>query len=187
MKSGSHRFKKSFTLIEMVVVLFITITMSTIAVLGLRSGSAQGALIRSTARVVLNIRRAQNLALTALVVENPPGSGLYQAVSGFGVYFNITTPERYILFADLDNNKLYTPGTDPIVEEIKLEESVLIRGFTNSPSFSVVFKSPEPTTCINGNCTNTPTNNATIVFGLISDPAVTRQVFINSFGLVEQL
>lgn len=175
---GNPHLTWGFTLIEMMLVLFITITIATVSIYSLRGGSAQGALARSAARVALDLRRAQNLALTSLVYQ---GSAVY----GFGIYFTTTTPNEYILFADQNGNDSYD-GVAEQAELIKLESNVVISSLVPGSPIIIVFRSPEPTTTIKNGAVQITSATITLAHQIETSLAA-KQIFINNFGLVEQL
>ena len=177
-----------FTIMEMLLVLVITMVIASITLVGLRSGSAQGRLTRSAARVALDLRRAQNLALTSLVQQGNP-------VFGYGIYFTTADQGQYIRFVDIDGNNTCNGElpTDPceengigpeILEIVKFEEGVIIDSLSSGPSsLTVNFRSPEPTTFIWEG--SSPVTNGIITLTVQGEPTLMEQIFVNDFGLVE--
>ena len=170
-------YKKGFTILEMLMVLVITVVIASITLVGLRSGSAQGRLTRSAARVALDLRRAQNLALTSLIHQGSP-------VFGYGVYFTSADQGQYIRFVDGDNDDVRaTDGTEDI-EVVKFEDGVVIDSLSSDPSsLTIYFKSPEPTTFIWEGGSSVTSGIVTLT--VQSEPTLTEQIFVNDFGLVE--
>jgi hypothetical protein len=73
---------------------------------------------------------------------NPPG--------GYGVYFKISEPDRYMIFADIDGDLGYTAGEGLADGTTILPKDVRISNIQPQVNSSVVFKPPKPTIYING-------------------------------------
>jgi len=175
-------FRFGFTLTEMMIVLFIVITISTVSIISFRGGSIQGALHRSAARVVLDLRRAQNLALTSLAYQGGP-------VFGFGVYFTTSTPGEYIIFADVNGDSIRDPSGAEDFENVKLESGVQISSLTPNSPLSIIYRSPEPTVyiCTTSPCLATQSTIGTVELTAPSNPSLgVETITVNDFGLVER-
>lgn len=172
---GRVRLMRAFTLLEMMLILFIIITIAAITVVNLRSGSSAGVLKRSAARVALDVRRAQNLSFTSFVHQG-------QAVAGYGVYFSTASPNSYILFADIDGNNTYS-GAGENVEVVRLENGIYLFSLVPTSPLIINFRSPAPTTYIwQGSATS---SSAAIHLRSNIDPSLpSASVLINDFGLV---
>lgn len=168
---------KSFTLIELLVVTGIILFLSAIIFPNFRLGERQFALQRSTHKLAQDIRRSQEMAMSAREFNqmNPLG--------GYGVYLTTETPDSYILFADCDGYYDYDPtgipcgGVSEKIEEINFEKKVEISSLFPSP-LTITFTPPDPTVRINQ---LTP-SSATIT--LIIDNT-TKTINLNSAGLIE--
>ena len=129
--------QKGFTLIELIVVIFIVALTTSASMVYYRSGDRGFSLIRSAYLVAQGLRSAQELAISAKEFGE---SGV---PSGYGVYFNIYSPSEYIIFADLDDSKQYNPGE--LLETVSLEKGVVVNGFNPvTNELNVVFNPPDP-------------------------------------------
>jgi len=130
---------KAFTLIELLVVVSIIVLMTAITLPSYRSGENQLALQRSAHKLSQDLRRAQEFAIS---VKDFNGS----VPAGYGIYFDLDQPDRYIMFADLDGDQAYS-GSNEKVEEIIFEDEAAM-SFLNpvSPesSLTVFFAPPDP-------------------------------------------
>ena len=103
--------QKGFTLAEMMVMIVIFATIFTLSLVNYRKGERLETFRLATSQVASTIRKAQTYSLTGFGTE----STLSQA---YGVYFDLVTPNQYILFKDDNNNQVYNIGVDEIVETI---------------------------------------------------------------------
>ena len=158
--------KNGFTLIEILVVTAVALILSSILLVNLRGGEKQYAQERSLHKIGQDLRRAENLSLSAQEFEGQVPKG------GYGFYFKIEEKDHYILFADIDADGTYNAG-DGLVENIKLEKGAEIQNLSSSP-LTITFLPPDPTINIRPvaqTATITLNNN--------------RRVSINSAGLIE--
>jgi prepilin-type N-terminal cleavage/methylation domain-containing protein len=86
--------QRGFSLVEMIVVLAIIITITTIALVGQTSFNRSLLLTDTAYTVALSIRQAQSLGQSSRAF-----SGIANA--GYGVHFSSATPTRYEVFADI--------------------------------------------------------------------------------------
>lgn len=156
---------KGFTLIELLIVLAIISMMSVLVLPNLGSGEKQFSLVISAYKLAQDFRKAQEMAMSSTEFNNEiPG--------GYGI--NITNGANfYILFADLDNDKLY--DSVPINEKVG-DDIYLDGGTISQTSATVVFTPPDPV--IDGVPSSIVLANPTAV-GLS-----TKTVKINRAGLI---
>lgn len=140
--------KKGFTLIELLVSIGIFIIITGMVVANFRAGSRSDELKIAADALVSNLRRAQNMALAGEQINGITPSG------GYGVYFKLSDPDRYIIFADNNGNLIYDLGEELSDGVIILPKDVGITGVSPQIISSVVFKPPKPTIYINGGTTN---------------------------------
>lgn len=178
-----------FTLVELLVSIFIIILMSGIIFANYRGGRREFALQRSANKLAQDIRRAQEMAMSTkecpiAVCGGPPA----ETPPRYGVEFTIDSPDYYVLFADRnDNGKFESGGTKPDkkVEEITLEKGVkinqLVCGDSAKTSIWITFKSPDPKTEIKhpGDCLTVAT------IQLINTDNQTKTISVNTVGLIE--
>lgn len=131
---------KAFTLIELLVVISIIVLITALTLPNYRLGNNQLALQRSAHKIVQDLRRTLEFAISVKEFN-----GIIP--SGYGVYFDLDQPDRYVIFADLDGDQAYS-GANEKVEEIILEGNVVLYSLTPvSPgsSLAVFFAPPDPT------------------------------------------
>ncbi len=132
---------KAFTVIELLVVTAIIVLLTSLLFANYRVGDRQLALQRAANKLAQDLRRSQELAVSAKEFAGDiPG--------GYGVYFDLDDIKHYILFADLDSDQAYS-GVDEKVEEITLEGTAKIidlQPVSAASSLTVVFIPPDPVT-----------------------------------------
>lgn len=164
----SHSKYSSFALIEVLVVVSIIIILSVIVLTNYEFGGYQFAVQRSAHKVSQDLRRAEEMAMSAKSFNGvvPPG--------GYGIHFTHGT-STYILFADLNGNGYYYTEaggyeTNEMVEIINTEESVEIGQVCQVPyppcncgsRLAITFIPPDP--IINFNSIKAATCSAEITF-----------------------
>jgi len=131
---------KAFTLIELLVVVSIIVLMTALTLPNYRSGDNQLAIQRSAHKVSQDLRRAQEFGIS---VKEFNGS----VPGGYGIYFDLDEPDRYIMFADLNGDQTYS-GSNEKAEEIIFEGNVILDSLnpvTLQASLTVFFVPPDPT------------------------------------------
>ena len=134
---------KGFTLIELLTVLFTVLLLTALLLPNYRSGNKSLALQRSASKLAQDLRLAQEMAMSSRKV-----AGTIPA--GFGIHFDVSTPDSYILFADFNGNYDRKIDGAEDLETINLEQGIIISGLSPVSVFSIVFFPPDPTVWING-------------------------------------
>jgi len=167
------------TLVEILVGLSVVAILSSLLVLYSRTGELQTSLLRESEKLVLNIRRAQDLALLA---QEFKGTG--RIPCGYGVHFDADAREYY-LFADLapageacagNADRIRAASGAEDLEVIRLEAGLKISARTAS---DIVFVPPEPTTII-----TPPAAEAVTTLTIVRQPSLERQIKVTSAGQV---
>ncbi len=172
-KSGA-----GFSLVEILVVFFIIATLTTILITNFAKGKQQFALQRAAHKIIQDLRKAQEMSMSARLEEICPGD---EKANGFGIYFNESSPNSYLLFANCDEIYSYNTTDDIILEDIDLERGIKI--FSLSSIFlSVAFVPPSPLVYVNGSFALEP---AQIVICLEKDDSKTKIIEVNEAGLIE--
>lgn len=188
-----------FTLVELLVSLFIIILLSGIILANYRAGGQQFALQRSANKLAQDIRRAQAMAMSAketnLGGQVPTGQE-FVPKGGYGIYFDEGSPSSYVIFADCNENKKYEgsglacgpTGTEYTehVETIELEREVQINdiqkeGGGSPDKIYITFIPPDPETHIVPPVGSEP-SWCEIILGV---NAKTKTIKINKAGLIE--
>ena len=170
--------EKGFTLIELLIVMAIIILFTSISLIGFRGGEERFALQRSAHILAQDLRIAKEMAMSAREVpEHPAFEG------GHGIHLDIADPSSYILFADLDNDRIFdvVGGIgEGIIDTIELERGVRIVSLSPHPtSTTIVFIPPDPAVSIN-NFAATSTVITLGVDGLVE----TKTIRVNNAGLI---
>jgi prepilin-type N-terminal cleavage/methylation domain-containing protein len=135
--------KRGFTIIELLVAISIFIVVTGLVVANFRRGARSDELKIAAAGLANTLRRAQTMALAGETINGALPLG------GYGVYVTLDTPNRYIIFADRNNDKIYGVGEELAGGINFLPPSIAINQ-VSPVSVSVVFKPPKPTIYIDG-------------------------------------
>lgn len=103
--------KNAFTIVEVLVAIFILSMITIISIGGFAFKKKSIALEKDSQELLSNLRKSQISAISGISLENEI------LPSGYGLYLNATS-SSYLLFADLDGNKIYSTLTEKIKEEI---------------------------------------------------------------------
>lgn len=168
---------KGFTLIELLVVLAIIIIITGVVSFNINSESQNSALFRSAQNLYLNLRQAQNFALSSKTF----GSG--SVPCGWGVHFNGVNSTSYIIFTDLALNQncsdrdflRATDGSEDF-ETVNFESGIKVSILSNSLS-DVVFTPPDAIVTL------TPTQTLASIT-LINKNSTTRVITVNKVGFI---
>mgnify|MGYP000016159755 CR=1 FL=1 len=170
--------KNGFTLVELLTVLAIIFTLTSISFPLYRTAQKQYILENAAQKFAQDIRRVQEMAISARICEPcqnrvPPGYGIYlrQGDSSYLVYAD-TNPSQ--------GNERYDGG-DRIIETISFESGIFIKN-VNPSSLSINFKPPDPKIRI-GNAFQS-LNEVSIVISFLNDTSKTKTIKVNKAGLV---
>ena len=163
---------KGFTFIELMISISIMLSLLLLSFPFYTSINKQLTIDRAVARLVQDIRKAIEMTMSAQNFNSDYPDG------GYGIYFPSVLPDKYYLFADSNNNRMYDTGE--LVEQVDIEGKVQITnratGFDN-----VTFLAPEPLVLFNDSSgTGIGESEAFVVF---SDGSSSYQIYINKVGL----
>jgi len=169
---------KSFTLVESLVVIVIIVILSLIILPSYNSMRQQLAFQRSASKLAQDIRKVQEMAMSAQEFDGNVPEG------GYGIRLSKTPSSNkyYILFADTDNNKKYDPGTDKI-KEIYFEQGIKIKDLSEQ-HINIIFKPPDPEVYLLDNDAEELGSEVIIVICLTDDESKTKTIKINKAGLI---
>lgn len=176
--------ERSFTLVELLVVTSIILLLGGLIFPSYRAGERLFALQRSAHKLNQDIRRAQQMAMSAKEI-GPAGAKIVPR-GGYGIY--LKTPMEIILFADCDRNREYTTGnvcgTPPNqfpekIEDITLERGVQIQNLSPSSPLNITFEPPDPIVFL-------PPHSITVIItlSLEGEPSKIRTITVNRAGLI---
>lgn len=181
--------QKGFTIIELIVVISIITILSAIVLVSYRTGERQLMLQRAASKLAQDIRRAQEMAMSARECTPPPvscpaGGGV--PVGGYGLYIDKSQPDRYFIYADSNTSpgaEQYSSGEE--IETIFLEKEVKIEDLVPaSANFSINFRPPDPTIKMK-DAAGIDKENVTIIIALIVNPSQTKTIKVNKAGRIE--
>jgi len=177
-----------FTLIEVLVTIFIIGLMSGIIFANYRQGGQQFALQRSANKLAQDIRRAQQMAMLAKECQECGGG----VPPGYGIILDKNWDnKKYRLYADTNgDNGFFTPP-DTIIEPpyIELEKGVIIKDISLPPdtysSVSINFRPPDPEVTIKFNVGPPAQPETIIILALETDNNKIKTITVNKAGLIE--
>jgi len=163
--------QKGVTLIEsLVVILVIGILLATIFT-GYRGQNKMLVLQRTATKLVADIERAREMAMSA------QGDGGSYSLGGYGMYFQGNWQDRYIIFADIDADRARSSSED--VSTIIIDDGIAISSLIPSNQLDVVFVPPSPDVYIEGG-----SDSASIRLIIEGNPSKYKDIIINSAGLI---
>jgi len=176
------RFSKQagFTLFEMLVVIFIISLLSIGVLLSYRNSRRQYALNQSIHQLVSDLRKAQNMALSGVDINDTT------RYCGYGIVIDFSArPTSYYLYADESNNcdtsnNKYTPS-DTLIKEIVLSNQTIFDAATLN--LDVYFKSPKQTIYINAD--DNIGVSGTIILKTMGS-ATAKTITVTTSGLIQR-
>ncbi|KKQ96572.1 MAG: Pilin assembly protein [Parcubacteria group bacterium GW2011_GWC2_39_11] len=174
----NRKKENGFSLIELLTVMAIMGILAVIVLPNYFVMQKRLALSRSVQKLAHDIRRAQEMAMSAN--EEPGCSAGYPDYKfSYGVYFSLSAPDSYKIFADCDSNKDYNSPADKIVNTITFEKTVTLSNLSPvvAGSLGIVFTPPAPAVTISP---NSSTAEITITNGNEN-----KSVKINMAGLID--
>lgn len=166
-------YKNGFTLVEVLISVFIIGIISTVAVIGFQSARQDDNLRLVTVRLADALRNAQNYAQSGLLTLSDE-SGVYKtfaAASGYGVFLEKGPPSKAFFFVDNTNfnpnppeeDNIWSASNDSKLNDISLDidkqgsieiSSISIDGVSVN-DIDIVFKRPISAVYIDGSQTAT--------------------------------
>lgn len=168
---------KAFTLVELLVVMIIIVILSLIILPKYKSIQQQLALERAAIKLAQDIRRVEEMAMSAKEFEG-------EIPSGYGIYLRkVSSQTSYILYADKIPNQKYDPGEEKI-EEINLESGIKIFNLSGNHN-NIIFTPPDPTVFFtDADGIDLELDQVSIVISLISDETKRKTISVNKAGLI---
>jgi prepilin-type N-terminal cleavage/methylation domain-containing protein len=193
-------YNRAYTLVELMVTVSIITMLTSIVVYSYSNFNDKIALTSAGQELAVSIRQAQTFGLN--VKENIVGSGSFD--SAYGIFFDLSNLDRYIIFADTNKNKLYNSGngcgsvSTECVNQIIFRDGVTISqicdGSGNCPpapgftvrNLNVTFLRPNPDAVINfsDNGLTTLSSASTGRVVITSRKGLTQTISISNTGQV---
>jgi len=187
---------RSFTLIEIVVVISIILILSVFTFPNFRDANAKFALDRAVYKLSQDLRSAEEISMSSQTTDPAIFGSAFFPAGGYGIYFQEAS-SSYILFADCDGDGQYDATSHPSkqscskatrdnpcaeeIKEISIESGIKIG--TLSPksdnSLAITFFPPDPTITINNSLATTAS------ISLVFKTRTEKTVSINLSGLIE--
>lgn len=180
-------YKKAFTLIELLAIVVVISILTAVFFVDYGKDNQIFALERASRKMSQDLRRAQEMAASGLVIVGQSNT------AGYGIYFEKNVDYlKYILYIDKTTtaNEYYESGTDAISEDINIEAGVKICDIKYGPlenmssvdSVSISFQPPDP---INYIYTFATGYEASIILCLVNDNNQKRTINVNNTGRIE--
>lgn len=169
---------KAFTIIEITVVIGIITLLTALILPNYRAGERQFALQRSAHKLSQDLRRTQEMAMSAKEING--------VSPRYGIEFENGTSDYYIFSDNNDNGK--REPSDSIIERVETEKKISIdQLFVGDPPISkdkiwITFKSPDPLTTIRSPA-DPPGGYSAGVIRLIGGNS-TKTIKVNKAGLI---
>jgi len=190
--------RKGFTLIEVLVAVFIIMILSVIGVANYQGGGGDAVLKIASNKLKQDLRNAEIMSMSTRKFDDSGGPQ-----GGYGIYFDKTSDnnKKYVLFADCDEDVAYdidgtdtckqagedpeTKDTEELFEDIKMESGIKIADLTvddvSFDSLCITFIPPSPDVSFSNSETG---EIAKITLSLEEDDTKTQVVTVNKTGLI---
>jgi prepilin-type N-terminal cleavage/methylation domain-containing protein len=181
--------KSGFTLAELIVSLFIISAITAIFLTDYKGGNRSGDLNLSVQQLASNIRLAQNKALGSTKYNGNFPKG------GWGVHVDTTNKNNYIIFADVNGNKIHDispdEGSSPALggQSVVLPDSIIISSITSNDQMNpnpgvldITFLPPDPTTILKD---EVGTSSVAVITLRNTVTNKTATVTVNALGLAQ--
>ena len=169
--------KKSFSLVEFLVVIAIVGILAVIIFPYYFSARKQLALQRAASQLALDIRKVQGMAMSSEEYSDCSGTIGYKY--GYGIFLQQNKPEQYILFADCNGDGNYSSGEDEIIVggDVGFETGIEINSLSSN-NLKIAFTPPEPIV------TFIPSSVNIAIIELINEQGQTKTIKVNKAGLI---
>lgn len=148
---------KGFTLVELLVTVSIFVIINSMILVSYPQLSSQVSLFNATQEVALAFREAQTKAMGVYAFYDNNSIPPKIIHPPFGVYFNINTPQEFVIFADANQNNIYD-GLNEFVSRFFTQKSriselkvVSSSGAQTVSDLATIYTRPDPRIIINNN------------------------------------
>jgi len=171
--------ESGFTLIELLTSISIIAIMTAIVFANPHKSRQQLALQKSTYQVSQAIRIVEGMGISASkasVCSNTVPKG------GYGIYFSLSSPSQYTIFADCNGNGEYDINSSEMISTSSLKKNTFITSVSPDSPLSVFFIPPDPKVIIKYGSGST-TSEASITLGCKAS-SITKIVKVADTGLI---
>jgi prepilin-type N-terminal cleavage/methylation domain-containing protein len=136
--------KKGFTLVEMLVVIFIIVLTASVTVANFRKGERATGFLMTTEQLASDLRKVQTRTIAGVVNDKLNLTG------GYGLYISKDDLDQYTLFGD-DGDFIYNPASDETLLTIDLPINVSFADLgVDVDSVTIIFQPPASTVYVDG-------------------------------------
>ncbi len=173
-----HNKMRGFTIIEMLVTIFIIGVLSVILIVNWRENEKNYLVQQVAQEIVQGIRQAQGMALSGKNYGN-------QTIYSYGVHFKKNTTDSYVIFGDKNNNNTYQSSASDWSEVVSINPSIEIHALDPNKDINIAFSVPDGFTIMNNNDPSITQITITIKRKNTTCPSRTcRNIIINKAGQV---
>ena len=176
---------RGFTLVELLIVIGIISILTGMVLINFRPGQQQLTLQRAASKLAQDIRRTQEMAMSARECTDPtpcPAGGVPSG--GYGIYFDQDVAGNYIIYADGGATQNLRRDSVEDLETVFLEQGVSIISVTPTQitrQLSINFKPPDPKTSFKDGAGNIQTYAQII----LQADSKTKTIMVNQVGQIE--
>lgn len=175
--------QRGFTIIEMLVVIFIIGVLSVLSLAAYREGQKRYELAQATQKIISDLRKIQNMAMS--------GSGISAATqyNGYGIHFNKAPGTYYRIYGNNKNDAdfRYNSG-DVVIETVSIPASLKILRLyypasTQVTDLYIAFSPPDPTLYFNN---ETIVGSSASIFIKVDNTSleINKTITVSSPGLI---
>jgi prepilin-type N-terminal cleavage/methylation domain-containing protein len=174
-----------FTLIEVLISLFIIVVMTTVFLANYKGGERSNNLFLAQQQLISDLRTSQNKGLGSTSYNGSFPAG------GWGVHLSTASPNNYIIFADVNGNDAYEAGeADPIKggQTVLLPPGIIINslltvdGVSSPASLDITSLPPDPVTRIYNGAATSSIGYITLKNTVTSRTSI---IMVNALGLIQ--
>lgn len=173
--------KNGFTILELIIVMAIISVMVAVNMPNYFESIDKKALHLAENQIINDVKIVQDYSYKLLKHNGTFPDG------GYGIYFDKSSSDKYIVFADLDSDGIYDAPLE-MYQEIKLpqrtdlSEIFIVSSTSTSNTISIVFKPPYGKVFFDG----TSDLNEEIIITVKNNRNDTKKISIYGSGLIER-
>jgi len=170
---------KAFTLVESLITIFIIIALTLIIIPNYNSLRKQLALQRSAFKLSQDIRRVQEMAMSAKEFGGEIPGG------GYGI--SLLSGASYVIFVDQDSDGKYDDPSERVEDDVFLENGIEIESIDPVQLQTIIFSPPDPEVFFMNSGGEAIINVDEIMVKIIisGDVSKNMEITINRAGLID--